>query len=133
MIDYNDYIGIPYKLGGDSFDNTDCWGLVKMFYREELSIELPCFQSESIEPKHVHNAIIAGLEWQIADHVSEPQQFDIMLARRARLAHHVGIWTDKGVLHASAAAKSSVLDRPDDFIARTGGTIEFYRVKDFIL
>lgn len=132
MIDYNDYIGIPYELGGEDFDSVDCWGLVKLFYWEELSKEVPCFKSASQQPRDVHNAIVAGLEFQFADLVSTPQEFDIILGRRRTLAHHTGIVTEKGILHASAAAGAVVLDREEDFKARTGGTIEFYRVRNFL-
>ena len=132
MIDYNDYIGIPYELGGSDFDSVDCWGLVKLFYWEELETALPCFESASSDPRAVHNAIIAGLDYQVADLVKEPKDFDIILARRKTLAHHTGLVTPKGILHASAQAGSSVLDREADFLARTGGTIEYYRVRAFI-
>lgn len=29
------FVGIPYKLGGSSFDGTDCFGIVLLWYKEQ--------------------------------------------------------------------------------------------------
>lgn len=34
-------VGIPYRRGGETRDGADCWGIVRLWYREELGIELP--------------------------------------------------------------------------------------------
>lgn len=35
------WLGIPFQWGGSSFAGVDCAGLVRLYYREELGIELP--------------------------------------------------------------------------------------------
>ena len=40
MTDYSRYIGIPYMPGGESFAGCDCWGIVQLWYRNEMGITL---------------------------------------------------------------------------------------------
>jgi len=40
IIDTVKYLGIPYKHGGDDKDvGVNCYGLAKLFYRQEFNIE----------------------------------------------------------------------------------------------
>lgn len=41
IIDVRRFIGIPYRHKACGWDGVDCWGLVRLFYREQFSIELP--------------------------------------------------------------------------------------------
>lgn len=36
MIDLRKYIGIPFINRGDSFDGADCFGLLRLFYKQEF-------------------------------------------------------------------------------------------------
>ena len=42
----NKYIGIPYLDNGRTTTGTDCWGLVRLIYKEEFNTELPSFFSD---------------------------------------------------------------------------------------
>jgi len=35
------YVGIPFVAHGRTAEGLDCWGLVKIIYRDELGVELP--------------------------------------------------------------------------------------------
>jgi len=36
-----DYVGIPFKYGGNRKTGCDCYGFIRLFYREALGIKLP--------------------------------------------------------------------------------------------
>jgi len=38
--DLSRYIGIPFVAGGSSFAGADCWGIVQLYYRNELGVPL---------------------------------------------------------------------------------------------
>lgn len=41
----NKFIGIPYKSGGETFFSCDCYGLIKIFYKDIFSIEINLIRS----------------------------------------------------------------------------------------
>lgn len=46
MVEWADkYVGIPYLMHGSNFDGCDCYGLVKLIYKNEFNINLPDYSS----------------------------------------------------------------------------------------
>ncbi|RKQ38408.1 NlpC/P60 family protein [Enterobacter sp. R1(2018)] len=90
-------IGLPWRNRACSFDAVDCWGLVILYHRNVLGIELhhspdyesgedfmTCFESEVVY-------------WQPAEHFSDG---DIFIAYYGAQPVHVGLIVDGRALHS---------------------------------
>lgn len=42
-INFDRYVGLPWRAGGRDRAGVDCWGLVWLFYREQLGLEIPSY------------------------------------------------------------------------------------------
>ena len=75
------YIGLPYKDNGRDITGIDCWGLVRLYYKQELDIELPSYVDQYIglTSTNIKESIISYRDnW---DKVEIPQLNDLILFR----------------------------------------------------
>lgn len=110
----NKYIGIPFKEKSADFNGCDCWGLVRLFYKEEFNIELPDFSQEyenTMDTKNIPRlAVNESKRWK---QVTSPQYGDVLLYKIYNLPLHVGIYIDKKrMLHVMKGINSG-LERHD--------------------
>lgn len=47
------YIGIPFEDKGRSFSSCDCYGLVKLYYKHELNIDIPETKITADKPRRI--------------------------------------------------------------------------------
>lgn len=127
----NKYIGIPFNQHGRDFNGCDCWGLVKLYYNNELGINLPCLSSLY---EHTQDAKIVGvisneaLNWRLVD---VPDANDVAVLSMRGMPFHVGLMTGKrDMLHIEQDI-NSVIERIDSPIwnSRIKG---FYRHISFM-
>jgi hypothetical protein len=45
-MNYNKYVGLPYATNGRDESGIDCWGLVRLFYKQEYNLDLPSYTEE---------------------------------------------------------------------------------------
>lgn len=100
IVDASKYIGIPFKEHGRDRLGLDCWGLLRLIYKEELGIELPSFVDayESTDDGGVIGRLIAankGEEWEPVESGKE-RAYDGILLRVTGQPMHVGVVVDRG-------------------------------------
>lgn len=97
------YIGIPFKDHGRDRDGCDCWGLVRLVYKEELGIELPDLgdnYSDAYERGEV-NATVNGAtvqNWNIDVTKDIRKPLDVLTFTRGGIETHVGMYVEEGVM-----------------------------------
>lgn len=105
-MEYKRYIGIPFLDRGRSFEGLDCWGLVRLFYLEELGIELPSYADEyqgTTEYAKLSELVHRGKNdgnWNAVS-TGDEQPGDVILLRVAGSETHIGVVLGNGMmLHA---------------------------------
>lgn len=95
------YIGIPFIDRGQSFEGADCYGLVRLIYKEELSIILPEFLSSCKDSKRIWSDYLK----QISEHwdlVKEPKLYDVIAMsydpQHPKIVTHFGIYIGNGMM-----------------------------------
>lgn len=107
MFDYGQFIGIPFKSCGRDTEGLDCWGLVKLVYKNQLGIELPEYYIDAYDTGSVVEAMGARPGWS---DVSTPETYDvalIALSKHTEVVNHVGIYCAfSRVLHITSSTFS---------------------------
>ena len=99
----NKYIGIPFKDREQSFNGADCYGILRLIYRNELSIEIPEFKSSCNDTRRIFTDYLK----QISEHwenVEEPKLYDVVAMahdpKHPRIVQHFGLYIGNGkILH----------------------------------
>lgn len=87
----NNYIGIPFKYKGRNEEGLDCWGLVRLIYKNEYDITLPSFSAEykENEVERIEDLIAQYKEgWEAID---TPEEGSIVLFRILGAEAHIGV------------------------------------------
>lgn len=95
------YIGIPWDAYGDTREGVSCWGLVVLYYRELLNLEVPNYRHDVDDFAGIGDqtqAVLDSGEWFL---VEKPEDGDVVLMSHRFAPHHFGIWVAGGALHAS--------------------------------
>lgn len=125
-MDYNSYIGLPYESNGRTRAGVDCWGLVRLFYAEQLHIELPDYSelySGAWDPELSSVIELHKSGWA---ETSDAQPGDVCLFNIYGEPAHVGVYLgNRKFLHAREG-RDSVVESLDShqWSRRFGG---FYR------
>ena len=102
------YLRIPFRARGRDVAGCDCWGLVRLVYRQELGVELPDFAIDPNDAEAIPAAVAAEKpRWQ-AIPFDDRREFDVVVMR-ARLVvagaafspdMHIGVVAPGGrILH----------------------------------
>lgn len=107
------YKNIPFKFDGREIDGLDCWGIVKMVYRDQLGIDLPNFNgalSDNSRETLRKVAAIAAEERKRWSKVDRPKEFDVVLmSPTGGDPYHVGVMVDRrNMLHVMEGCNSTI-------------------------
>lgn len=87
---------IPFKEKGRDAAGLDCWGLVRLIYKNELDIDLPDYLDvyETTEDRDALSKKIReeSESWLLPE---TPQEFDVAILNMRGVPMHVGIVTKK--------------------------------------
>lgn len=123
-MNFSKYIDIPFKHRGRDFSGCDCYGLVRLIYKEELGIDLPDYLEidyncnlNDRDETHIQDGYQYHLQhgW---NPVKPPfQLYDALVfyaSARKVVADHIGLYIDDGkFIHTSAHYKMSMVSRLD--------------------
>jgi cell wall-associated NlpC family hydrolase len=125
------FVGVPYVAHGREYAGADCWGLLFLYYRDELGTPIPSYSSEMRE-RDFHRKDIGPLMDVEIDRlwlqVDDPQPGDGVLLRAGRFNTHVGVFLGGGRMLHSEGPEPSVVARLDDIRLRSRIT-GFFRLK----
>ena len=97
----NKYIGIPYKFGGRDSDGVDCYGLVKMIYKDKYGVELMDWAFDTLNYKDINSKITSQLISGDFEYLDEPEEACFAVCSRSRASHHIGLYFGGGIIHCS--------------------------------
>lgn len=119
-IDWDRYVGIPWRFGGRDFDGLDCWGLIWLFYRTELGLEIPSYDDAYQRESGARDiGALIGTQLPGWRKVEDPALGDVALINRAGASCHVGIIAPgRRLLHVESAEAASCLERIGDVLKR---------------
>lgn len=110
--DVSSYIGIPYLSKGRSREGCDCWGLVRLFYREQKGVDLPSYSesyTDSAEIDETKLAVSAGrVNWL---KVETPLPGDVVLMKLRGEPVHVGVYVGVGMMLHVRSGVNACLQR----------------------
>lgn len=90
-MNFEKYVGIPYAEKGRDITGLDCYGLVRLIYKNEYKIDLPSFSAEytADDNNRIQDLIAQYKEgWESVD---TPSAGDIVLFRIMGVESHVGL------------------------------------------
>lgn len=116
MTDWNKYVGLPHLPHGRDWDGVDCWGLVRLVFREERGVRLPSYVGRCPaldESRDLASLITSERDAGPWEKVEHPQPFDVLLFRVGAYETHVGVAVDAHHMLHSFGGAGAVIVRVD--------------------
>ena len=134
-MNFEKYIGIPYVQKGRDENGVDCWGLVRLVYKNELDINLPSFSAEyeTSDNERLEELFAQYKEgWESTD---APEAGDVVIFRIFGYESHIGVCIgDNKFLHVREARDAVIesLDNPK-WSKRITGFFKYSEKKNAVL
>ena len=121
------YIGIPFVAHGDTHAGVSCWGLVQLYYREHMGLELPAYDYAPDDRRQIAKAVadaMASGQWST---VERPQDGDVVTMAHRERAYHLGVFAAGKVVHVNHLGGCVVAETPATLRARGYGRLRYLR------
>lgn len=114
---WNKYIGTPFKEKGRDQNGVDCWGLLRIVYKNELGIDLPDYLEcyESTNDKEVLSSLISREKDQKWEPIDKPTEFSALVLKMDGVPFHVGVYTHDGKFIHCARGSNTVHEKINSF------------------
>ena len=113
-MNFDRYVGVPYRDLGRDHDGCDCYGLVVLVFAELRGVALPSFTGSyrSAADVRATAALIAG-ERDPWDEIAagDEDAFDAVLLREGREVSHIGLVTSPGQMLHVARGHAARIER----------------------
>lgn len=109
-MNYNKYIGLPYVSNGRDESGIDCWGLVRLFYKQEFNIDLPSYTEEYSGAYDTRILGMMDLYKHTWAQVSEPEVGSVIVFNILGEPFHVGIYAGEDKFIHARDGMDSVLE-----------------------
>ena len=109
-MNYNKYIGLPYASNGRDESGIDCWGLVRLFYKQEYDIELPSYTEEyagAYDSRILDMMDIYKNNWA---QVTQPEIGSVIVFNILGEPFHVGVYVGEDKFIHARDGMDSVLE-----------------------
>lgn len=107
-------IGVPYRNKGRDLLGADCWGLLRLFYIQEMGIMLPSYDehyTDAFDKESTESAIETfSNDWTKVD---IPQYGDAVKLRLMGHPCHVGVYLEHAEFLHTQSGHDSCIDRLD--------------------
>lgn len=115
----NDYVGIPWQLGGYTKSAADCWGLTVMVCKYCYGVNIKIYLGSQASGDDLAGIIVTEIgsdSWQL---VESPRPGDVCIMRN-ETENHIGVYVgSNAVIHsfgkdqkgASAITRTRALER----------------------
>ncbi|NOR27614.1 MAG: hypothetical protein GQ540_03685 [Lutibacter sp.] len=111
MKNLSKYIGIPFIDNGRTLEGCDCFGLVKLIYKEQFNIILPDYlYKDTNDIEAINDSLSVGKN--MYEKVNSPLYGNLVLFNIVGMPMHIGFCLGHGkFLHVSNKSKTSCKDR----------------------
>jgi hypothetical protein len=111
------YIGIPFVDKGRDLKGSDCYGLAKVFYKEELGIDIPDVLASPDQVKMAYMEYLQNINEYWIEHY-EPELYSIVALKTSpehpKLVTHFGVVVEHNgklkMLHTFRDTDSHLVD-----------------------
>ena len=129
---FSKYMDIPYKYNGCDFNGCDCYGVIQLWYKEELGIDLVNFKRIGANYEEMDKNYLEANSSLDFIPVYSIQNHDVFLLKDHRGdPKHCGIHYGGHVLHFTSK-HGCVVHRLSEMLKKTIGVYRYKHANTFV-